>query len=112
MHMHTHIYTHAHILIPTCRELGVAQGELDLLSQRVRVRVVEEVARQRAVQEKVLVALRQKKQECAEVRVAWSVGVRGGGGNKKVSGDLRSQDKVNCKCEFAPSALIQGRGRL
>lgn len=67
MHMHTHIYAHAHVLIPTCRELGVAQGELDLLSQRVRVRVVEEVARQRAVQEKVLVALRQKKQECAEV---------------------------------------------
>ena len=64
----------------------MVQEELGLLSQRVRVRVVEEAAQQRAVQEKVVVDLRQKGQECAKVRGVWSVG--GGGGDKWVGSQV------------------------
>ena len=63
-HPHTH---HTH------RELGVTQGELDLLSERVKSQVEGEVTQQKAINEKMMVALRQKEQECAKV---------GGGGGR------------------------------
>ena len=58
-YIHTHTHTH--------RELGVTQGELDLLSERVKSQVEGEVTQQKAINEKMMVALRQKEQECAKV---------------------------------------------
>ena len=66
-------YIHTH---HTHRELGVTQGELDLLSERVKSQVEGEVTQQKAINEKMMVALRQKEQECAKV------GGGGGGGSK------------------------------
>ena len=59
-----YIHTHTH---HTHRELGVTQGELDLLSERVKSQVEGEVTQQKAINEKMMVALRQKEQECAKV---------------------------------------------
>ena len=45
----------------------MTQGELDLLSERVKSQVEGEVTQQKAINEKMMVALRQKEQECAKV---------------------------------------------
>ena len=45
----------------------MAQGELDLLSERVKSQVEGEVTQQKAIKEKMVVALKQKEQECAKV---------------------------------------------
>ena len=47
----------------------MAQGELDHLSERMKAQVKGEVTQHKAINEKLVVALKQKEQECAKVGV-------------------------------------------